>query len=393
MVSSDKKINKNNIIIIISIIACVFFILLFFSTIFAIVNINNNKIVNGIYINKINVSGLTQNEASDNFGKDFISGNLEVATDEEGLNVIKVHFTYVTETSKSGSKNATYATLKKIIDENKTWVTVGKDAATKVRIDTALALNDFYNNNDELVSAKTNEGGFVTIINELGEEKERNTFSVDMVITNVTHVDKDDEKNIKEHALVKGAIFNFRNDLLPVEFKVENEQGIKYFDDLGASGSEPVYTRVWGKIISETKTTTQEVESAFGEAAVRTYRNTNKEWIITGTAKVPYEFGDENILTAEELTKAAQNREVYLADVKKRADEYKASRAAGTTHYRPLRNRNRRANRRTLPFRSSFPRRSGIGCCRRRSHRSCVRRCLCSRARRFSGCPSIRHCA
>jgi hypothetical protein len=291
---------------------------------------NTERIEGRIYQHDLTVKQV-QNQASENFGKDFIAGNIEVATDEEGLNVIKVHFTYVTETSKSGSKNATYATLKKIIDENKTWVTVGKDAATKVRIDTALALNDFYNNNDELVSAKTNEGGFVTIINELGEEKERNTFSVDMVITNVTHVDKDDEKNIKEHALVKGAIFNFRNDLLPVEFKVENEQGIKYFDDLGASGSEPVYTRVWGKIISETKTTTQEVESAFGEAAVRTYRNTNKEWIITGTAKVPYEFGDENILTAEELTKAAQNREVYLADVKKRADEYKASRAAGTT--------------------------------------------------------------
>ena len=291
---------------------------------------NTERIEGRIYQHDLTVKQV-QNQASENFGKDFIAGNIEVATDEEGLNVIKVHFTYVTETNKSGTKNATYATLKKIIDENKTWVTVGKDAATKVRIDTALALNDFYNNNDELVSAKTNEGGFVTIVNELGEVAQRNTFSVDMVITNVTHVDKDDEKNIKEHALVKGAIFNFRNDLLPVEFKVENEQGIKYFDGLGASGSEPVYTRVWGKIISETKTTTQEVESAFGEAAVRTYKNTNKEWIITGTAKVPYDFGDENILTAEELTKAAQNREVYLADVKKRAEEYKASRAAGTT--------------------------------------------------------------
>ena len=291
---------------------------------------NTERIEGRIYQHDLTVKQV-QNQASENFGKDFISGNIEVATDEELLNVIKVHFTYVTETSKSGTKNATYATLKKIIDENKTCVTVGKDAATKVRIDTALALNDFYNNNDELVSAKTNEGGFVTIVNELGEPKERNTFSVDMVITGVTHVDKDDEKNVKEHALVKGAIFNFRNDLLPVEFKVENEAGIKYFDDLGASGSEPVYTRVWGKIISETKTTTQEVESAFGEAAVRTYRNTNKEWVITGTAKVPYDFGDENILTVEELTKAAQNREVYLADVKKRAEEYKASRAAGTT--------------------------------------------------------------
>jgi len=291
---------------------------------------NTERIEGRIYQHDLAVKQV-QNQASENFGKDFIAGNIEVATDEEGLNVIKVHFTYVTETNKSGSKNATYATLKKIIDENKTWVTVGKDAATKVRIDTALALNDFYNNNDELVSAKTNEGGFVTIINELGEEKERNTFSVDMVITNVTHVDKDDEKDIKEHALVKGAIFNFRNDLLPVEFKVENAQGIKYFDDLGASGSEPVYTRVWGKIISETKTTTQEVESAFGEAAIRTYKNTNKEWIITGTAKVPYDFGDENILTVDELKKAAQNREIYLADVKKRADEYKANKAANTT--------------------------------------------------------------
>ena len=105
---------------------------------------------------------------------------------------------------------------------------------------------------------------------------------------------------------------------------------MKYFEGLGASNSEPIYTKVWGKIISETTVTTREVESAFGEAAVTTYRNSNKEWVITGTAKVPYDFGDENILTTEELTKAAQNREVYLADVKKRADEYKANRAAST---------------------------------------------------------------
>jgi hypothetical protein len=271
-----------------------------------------------------------QNKESKNFGKDFISGNIEVATDEAGLNVIKVHFTYVTETTNSGSKNNTFTNLKRIIDENKTWVTEGKDGALKVRIDTALALNDFYNNEDNLVSTKTNEGGFVTIINELNEEKERNTFSVDMVITGVTHVDKDSDKNIDEHAIVRGAVFNFRNDLLPVDFKVKSAEGIKYFEDLGVTNAEPIYTRVWGKIISETTTTTQEVESAFGEAAVRTYRNTNKEWVITGTAKVPYDFGDENILTADELTKAAQDREVYLADVKKRNDEYKANRAAGT---------------------------------------------------------------
>ena len=290
---------------------------------------NTERIVGRIYQHDLEVKQV-QNQASENYGKDFIGGNLEIATDDEGLNVIKVHFTYVTETNKSGSKNQTYANLKKIIDENKTWVSVGKDAAQMVRVDTALALNDFYNQNNELVSAKTNEGGFVTFVSDLGEEKERNTFSVDMVITNVTHVDADEEKKTEEYASVKGAIFNFRNDLLPVEFKVKNADGMKYFEGLGATNAEPVYTKVWGKIISETVVTTREVESAFGEAAVQTFRNSNKEWVITGTAKVPYDFGDESILTAEELTKASQNRQAYLADVKKRAEEYRANRAAST---------------------------------------------------------------
>lgn len=292
---------------------------------------NTERIEGRIYQHDLTVKQV-QNKESDNFGKDFIAGNIEVATDEECLNVIKVHFTYVTPTNKSGAENRTYNVLKKIIDDNKTITSVGKDEATKVRIDTALALNDFYNQNDELVSAKTNEGGFVTIINELGEPKERNRFTVDMVITGVVHVDKDEEKKIdEEYSLVRGAIFNFRNDLLPVEFKVKNPDGMKYFEGLGATNAEPIYTKVWGDIVSETTTTTQEVESAFGEAAVKTYRNTSKEWVITGTAKVPYDFGDENILTADELTKASADRQIYLADIKKRADEYKASKAAGST--------------------------------------------------------------
>jgi hypothetical protein len=291
---------------------------------------NTERIEGRIYQHDLTIKQV-QNQASDNFGKDFIAGNIEVATDDDCLNVIKVHFTYVTPTNKSGAENRTYSVLKRIIDDNKTITSVGKDDAMKVRIDTALALNDFYNANDELVSAKTNEGGFVTIINELNEPKERNRFTVDMLITGVNHVDADPDKKTEEYASIRGAIFNFRNDLLPVEFKVKNADGIKYFEGLGVTGAEPVFTQVWGEIISETSTTTQEVESAFGEAAVKTYKNTSREWVITGTRKEPYDFGDESILTAAEVTKASQDREVYLADVKKRAEEYKANRAANTT--------------------------------------------------------------
>lgn len=292
---------------------------------------NKERIEGRVYQHSLAIKTV-QNQTSANFGKEFIAGDLEVAVDEAGLNVIPVHFTYVTETNASGTKNATFANLKKIIEGGNTWIANGKDDALKVRIDTAIALNDFYTQDDQLVSAKRNEGGFVTIINELGPENERNTFSMDMVITGVSRVEKDEEKNIKEdYVVVKGAVFNFRNDLLPLDFIVRNVDGMKYFENMEASSAEPVYTKVWGRINCETIVNEVKEESAFGDSAVRTYERKSREWVITGTATVPYEFGDEKVLTRDELTKAMQDREVMLADVKKRNEEYRANKSATTS--------------------------------------------------------------
>lgn len=290
--------------------------------------INQEHIEGRIYQHDLAVKTV-QNQQSANFGKEFISGTLDVATDEEGLNVLQVHFTYVTETTKSGGKNATYATLKKIIDEGKAIITDGKDLATKVKIDTALALNDFYAQDGSLVSIKKNEGGFVTIISELCPENERNTFTTDMLITNINKIEEDEEKNIsKPYVSVRGVVFNFRNSLLPVEFVVKDRAGMEYFEDLGITPAEPIFTKVWGRINATTIMVERTEESAFGEAAVNTYEKKTKEWVITGMAKIPYDFGDAQALTSEDVTKAMQDREVYLADIKKRADEYRAQKTA-----------------------------------------------------------------
>ena len=291
--------------------------------------INTERIEGRIYQHNLTIKTV-QNQTSANYGKEFISGNLEVAVDEAGLNVIPVHFTYVTEQTSSGKTNATFTNLKRIIDEDNTWIKVGKDNALKVRIDTALALNDFYTQDGNLVSVKTNEGGFVSFVNgDLCPENERNTFAADMVITKVDRVEANPEKNINEdYVTVRGAIFNFRNDLLPVDFTVRHKDGMKYFEDLGASNAEPVYTKVWGKIMCMTSISEVKEDSAFGESSVRTYERKEKEWTITGTAKVTYDFGDEKVLTADELKKAMQNRETMLAETKARSDEYRASKAA-----------------------------------------------------------------
>ena len=128
--------------------------------------VNQENVEGRVYEHDLTLKTVT-NQQSENYGKEFISGSVSVATDEEGLNVLTVHYTYVTETTKQGKPNNTYTNLMRIM-EGKTWVADGRDAATMVRLTPSLALNDFYpQGQTELVSQPRHEGGFVSIISEL----------------------------------------------------------------------------------------------------------------------------------------------------------------------------------------------------------------------------------
>ena len=293
--------------------------------------INKEHIEGRVYSHTLALKTV-QNTESANYGKEFIGGTLDVATDEECLNVISVNFTYVTEFTAKGAKNTTFTALKTIIESGKTVEADGKDAATMVKIDTALALNDFYTNRDgqdTLVSAKRNEGGFVHIVNSLDSNVgNRNTFECDMLINGTRVVEADEEKNIPEdYLIVKGAVFNFRNAILPIEFTCRIPGGIKYFESLDASDKNIVFTKVWGKINSQNIVTTREEESAFGEPVVKEYTRSVKDWTIVGTSTPDkmYTIGEDGDITTEEIMKALSDRETYLADVKKRQEEYQAS--------------------------------------------------------------------
>lgn len=290
-------------------------------------NINSETIIGRLYQHNL-VKKQVKDEKSKNYGKDFISGTIDVATDENGLNVITIHYTYVTAMTKNGAKNGTYDILEKIINGAPTWLDNGKDNATKVRVDTSLDLNDFVSRDGEMVSAKRNEGGFVKIVNTLPDEKERNRFTFDMVITSARRIEANEQSNAPEKVALRGAIFNFKNDLLPVELTVLNPDGMNYFEGLEATSSKPVYTKVWGEIVSLTTKIQIEEQSAFGAPSVREVERTTKAWVVTGTSENAYAFGEAEVLTAEELTTAMQNREVHLAEVKKRNEDYLASQSA-----------------------------------------------------------------
>ena len=300
--------------------------------------INTTHIEGLLYEHKLELRESGPN--SKNPGTKFIMGTVDIATDDACTNIVSVHFTYVTATTAKGATNATFTTLMNIVDgKYGTVMANGKENAVKLRIDSALGLNEFYtdrNGQEELVSAKRNEGGFVHVADSLAEDETmRNTFKCDMLITGVKEVEADEEKKLPAKAVVRGAIFDFRGALMPVEFSAINPNAIKYFVGLGASNATPTFTCVWGRQVSETIVREIRTESAFGEDEVREVKNTRKDFVITGASKEPYAWDDESTLTATEVAEAVANRETYLATIKQRQDEYKASKNAASAAAAP----------------------------------------------------------
>jgi len=262
-----------------------------------------------------------KNEGSKYYGQEFWSGTIHIATDEAGLNVIPVHYTFVLPTFGKGKTDSRFSAFEKITSEEKTWLKVGKENAEMIRLTPSGDLNDFYIvNDDRAVSAQRNEGGFITFIKELAPEgTSRNKFTYDMIINKVTVVEPKEDTDDVLHARIHGVIFNFRGAILPWDLIAYNPKAIEYFEGLGVSSAEPIYTQVWGSIKNTTIKVEKEVENAWGEPMIEYSERTRREWVIEGSKPQLYDFTEED--TAE-LQKKIADRNIHLEEVKSAAIEY-----------------------------------------------------------------------
>lgn len=274
----------------------------------------------------------TAGENSKNPGTQYISGTIDIATDDALTNIVQIHFTYETPTfTKTGNANSRYNALFDMINGVTPCYMKNKGAMTKIRVDSSLALNEFYSSRsgqEELVSVKRNEGGFIHLNSALREnENDRNTFDCDIVIVNVRHVDGDEEGRVKEHAVIKGYTFDFRGTPMPMEFNVYMPGAIAYFEDAEASEKNPLFTRIKGNQITQTVVTKTVEESAFGDPYVRETSTSRKECVVTWARSEPYEWDSESTLTVAKFKEGLANRELALANMKQRNDEYQAGKA------------------------------------------------------------------
>lgn len=250
-------------------------------------------------------------------GVEYIGGTVNVATDEDALNVVPVNFTYVTATYKNGNANATYQLLESIINgETKTYEVAGKDAA-RLRIDGDIEVNDWINRDGEAVATRRVNGRFVHPLNaneSFGETPAH--FEADMLIQSVTTRESVDGS---EYMTLNGFVFNFRGEVLPVSFSVASESGMKFFENQDISSSDPYFGKVWGDIKSTVVTTTSEQDDSevgFGAPTVQTSSRTFRTWEVSG-ANVNLGL-DDTTITMDELKAAMDARTQTLADVRAR---------------------------------------------------------------------------
>lgn len=262
-------------------------------------------------------------EQSKNPGTEYIGGTLNIATDEDGINVVPVRFTYVTAVySKSGKPNDTYNVLTQIIENDITWEKNGKDQAPQIRVDGDIEVNDFMGRNGEMVEAKGVRGSFVHFANgSFGlnkDEDKRNTFEADMLIAATIPQEVEDGE---DYLNLRGYVFAYRNALVPVTLSIHNPAGIAYFEKCDISNENPLLTKVWGNIISTTQEIKTEVESAFGGSQVNITTRTLRAWEVAGCAAEPYEWNDESTITIEDFKKLLDQREETKAEAKRSAEE------------------------------------------------------------------------
>lgn len=282
--------------------------------------INKSKIEGLLYESTIEEK--QTGEKAQNPGANYLTGKIFIQVAEDNIVPIEI---LEFEITKKGKKNKKYDDFKRLIT-SPSVLKDGPNSAIGVKIDSAINLNEWHDEQGELISNPRNFNGFMTILSP-NQISPKSNFELDILITSVAddmEKNEDGQMEPNDNLVVNGYIFDFAKRIMPIRLLVESPGGVQYF-----KGLEPnTFTKVWGDIYTQSNKVQKVEESAFGEDKVVEYTKTRKKYVITGTNKEPYGFDVEGILTKDEVKEAIAQRNIYLADAKTKTEEYRKSKGA-----------------------------------------------------------------
>lgn len=245
---------------------------------------NNVRIVGTL--EDVNLEVKEYKNKSTNEPYQAIVGDYTIKTGDQNINLRAFYM----DKFKSGKTNGNFTIAQRWIDNPDDFI--GKTYS----VNTTISENAFLGQDGNVVKATQIQAGFLSDRN-VGAEKAE--FLIDALIESDPIEELQNDEPTGRYFLT-ARIFDFRDMCYPTRFVIDKPQAYDYFINLGASKSNPILLKLWGKVINNTIEHIREVESAFGEPLIETSVTTRRENVITGGSTEPRDITDEDYKTIKD---------------------------------------------------------------------------------------------
>ena len=263
--------------------------------------------------NVLNVAGILNEidlqERQDRNNRDYISGKVYFLVDqsfggkEEHEELTVDVFAY--KKTSSGKDNPAYKSAKDLMENGVSVAACGSaNGADSYRIGGGrITSNSFTTPDGRNVTYYPMQASFFNKIN--GDYTPDASFETEIYITNMRpEVDKEDSPTGR--LIINGAIVGYNDRIDVVPFVVEDPKAVAHIENNWSEGDT---VRIYGKARATVEIVTRAMsEDVFGEAPVREYKNTKKEYVITSGSSSPYDseiaYAAEDINAAMAMMKA-----------------------------------------------------------------------------------------
>lgn len=263
--------------------------------------------------NVLNVTGILNEvdleKRQDRNGRNYISGKViflvdQTYGDKEEHEEISVDvFAY--ETTSKGLPHPGYKSASDLMENGYSVAATGSVSNADVyRIGGgSLSSNTFTTKDGRDVTYYPMRASFFNKVT--GDYTPDASFEVEIFITNIKE-ETDREGMPTGRLVLNGAVVGYNDRIDVIPFVVENPKAVAHIQNNWSVGDT---VRIYGKVRSTVEIVQRASnEDVFGEAPMREYRNTRKEFVITSGSNAPYDYEiayrEEDINAAIAMSKA-----------------------------------------------------------------------------------------
>lgn len=270
--------------------------------------------------NNVTMSGMLYDfnlEVKEINNKDAITGTITVQVDPEGT-LAELQM-FARPVFNNGKENRNYTIMADMI--NGDYATVVKEGngadwiSVSGQIDTSYFMPRGEKDIDNMVYSQKLRGSF---INQNNKKEFKNSWSVDMLITDIRQIEADPEKGLSEYVDVRGYWINdYREMVCDIRLQARKEAAMAYISGLEASKTTPYYVNIRGGLQDVSRVVTR--RNAFGEDEHETYSST--QFCITAMDPDPFDFFDDSIMGQAKYEELKANLDKHKKEQFEKAQE------------------------------------------------------------------------